>query len=696
MAADLAGTTIGPYRVVRTLGAGTSGVVVEAEEPGLERRVAIKLLTGGQRATANQLERFRREREALARLRDPHVVRVHAAGSHQGTPYVVMELLDGRTLRHLLRGEEPLPLARALVYGQQLADGLAALHQAGLVHRDVKPENVLVSGEGQLKLADLGLAVHDDDPRLTESGALLGTPEYMAPEALKGARIRAPTADVYSLGVVLFELLTGAPPHPAPNLAALVFTRCTQPQVDPRRLRGDIPAALAEVCLRALAGPPEQRFQDAGELARALRAAAPGLGRTGASLLPAGIAAAGLGLVVALALLGGAQDRPVTRTAPEVAPAGSPSALPAPGSPAAEPRPGSSVPASALVDPVSAWERRAAELRALVGAAPSETDPAWERLRELEREPLARWELEGLAAPAVAALEEGRVAFGAGGVITLAGPRGPARQVQTAHPPGGLLRSPAGLLGLVGGAPCRIRLDPGAAEALGVATPDARLLVRAAAGVAVVHGDRGVAVLSPDLAGVQRLRVGQGGEVITALSATGDLRAGTPVTVWAALVSSPGDPAGITATLTWWVAADEVGPPTRRPLPAARTLAFAPHRPLLAVGGSDGGVFLLADPLQQQPTPLPAVGPGERSPVRALAWSGDGRRLYAALERRDGAAGPGGIAVWDVQRGALLRVFGGAGTSSLDVSPDGLHLVAGRPGAVEVWSLAGDLLRVGR
>ncbi|MCW8141252.1 MAG: serine/threonine protein kinase, partial [Planctomycetota bacterium] len=242
--------TIGPYRLLRRLGAGASGCVFEAEDPAAGRRVALKLLIAGA-IQPDTLERFRREREALARVDHPHVLRVHAAGSWQGRPYLVTELLPGRTLSAVL-GAGPVGLEAATRYALEVAEGLGALHAAGLIHRDIKPANVLLDEAGACKVADLGLAFCEGDRALTATGTLLGTPTYMSPEALAGKVVRDPSADVYSLGVLFYELLTGRPPHEGHNVFALAHARLEEPAPDPRVHAPGLPRGVAAVCRQAL------------------------------------------------------------------------------------------------------------------------------------------------------------------------------------------------------------------------------------------------------------------------------------------------------------------------------------------------------------------------------------------------------------------------------------------------------------
>ncbi|MGE0711587.1 MAG: protein kinase [Planctomycetota bacterium] len=265
------GRQVAGFRLERHLGAGAMGQVYAAREEATGRMVALKFLHGGVLAEPVAAERFRREGIALARVDHPHVVKVHASGSAQGRPYLVMELLPGRTLAGAL--EQGLPRAAALDLLLQVAAGVGALHAAGLVHRDLKPENVLLDAEGRAKVGDLGLAYLGAAESLTDTGRTLGSPGYMAPEALVGRRVRGPASDVYALGVMLYEVLTGELPHPAPNLLELAAMRLADPAPDPRRASPDAPPALARLCRVAMAAEPAQRPPDGLAFHAALSAA---------------------------------------------------------------------------------------------------------------------------------------------------------------------------------------------------------------------------------------------------------------------------------------------------------------------------------------------------------------------------------------------------------------------------------------
>src|SRR5262245_25481364 len=202
---------LGPYQVMEVRGRGGMGVVLKAFEPALHRVVAIKVLAPQLAASATARQRFVREAQAAAAVRDDHVVAIHAVGEAKGLPYLVMEYVEGPSLQERLDGGKPLPLPEVLRIGAQVAAGLAAAHALGLVHRDVTPANILLDQSGRAKLTDFGLARAAADIRLTQSGVVAGTPQYMAPEQGRGEPVD-PRADLFSLGSVLYAMCTGGPP----------------------------------------------------------------------------------------------------------------------------------------------------------------------------------------------------------------------------------------------------------------------------------------------------------------------------------------------------------------------------------------------------------------------------------------------------------------------------------------------------
>ena len=262
---------IGPYRVLRELGRGGMGVVYEVEHPQApDRRLALKtLLTQG--VDPQELLRFQREAELLARIRHPHVVHVHDLGRHGPLAYLVMERVEGQSLQRAL-SREPLPLPEVVRVLEALGSAVDALHAQGIVHRDLKPQNVMLRPDGSPVLLDFGLARDLGGERLTQTGAALGTPQYMAPEQFDGIPSRiGPPADVYGLGAILYACLTGQPPFTghAISLAHRVLNTAPAP---PSRLRPDA-VRLDAVCLRALSKSPAARPPSPGALAQALREA---------------------------------------------------------------------------------------------------------------------------------------------------------------------------------------------------------------------------------------------------------------------------------------------------------------------------------------------------------------------------------------------------------------------------------------
>lgn len=250
----VAGATVGDYTLGAQLGAGACGVVFQARHRGTGGEVALKALLPG--ATPDDLERFRREGEAMARLRHPNLLQVHGLVEHEGWPVLVMELARASLEARLRKG--PLPWARAVEVTQGLAAGLAAAHEAGILHRDLKPGNVLFGDDGEPKLADFGLARLDDRTRLTQSGAVLGTPAYMAPEQIKGEASAA--SDLYSLAAILYRCAAGREPIDASGGVLQVLSRVMH-QEPPRlsRFVRDVPVGLDALAAEALAKTPGAR-----------------------------------------------------------------------------------------------------------------------------------------------------------------------------------------------------------------------------------------------------------------------------------------------------------------------------------------------------------------------------------------------------------------------------------------------------
>src|SRR6516164_997384 len=267
---------LGDFRVVREIGRGAMGVVYEAEQVSLKRRVALKVLRFGGAADAEAMERFQREAETVARLHHTNIVPVFAVGREGGVHFFAMQLIAGRSLSAELAGAkaagQPLDAKAVAGWGVQAAEALAHAHARGVVHRDVKPSNLLLDGEGVVWLTDFGLARRSDEATLTVAGVLLGTPLYMSPE--QAAALDRPVdqrSDVYSLGATLYELATGRPVFDAETVGKLFEQIATAEPVPPRRHRSDLPRDLETVLLKCLAKDPGQRYPTARELADDLR-----------------------------------------------------------------------------------------------------------------------------------------------------------------------------------------------------------------------------------------------------------------------------------------------------------------------------------------------------------------------------------------------------------------------------------------
>jgi serine/threonine protein kinase len=267
------GSMFGPYELQSLLGVGGMGEVYRAYDTAKDRTVAIKLLRTEMSADAGFQERFRRESRIAARLQEPHVIPVHDFGEINGVLYIDMRLVEGNNLHDELRQRGPLDPARAASIIGQVAAALDAAHGSGLVHRDVKPENVLLTSSDFAYLVDFGIAHLGGETGLTSAGAAIGSCAYMAPERFTGGRV-TPAADVYSLACLLHECLTAGPPFPTGELSQLMGAHIMSPPPRPSVTRPGFTAAFDAVVARGMAKQPEERFSSAGELARATSAAA--------------------------------------------------------------------------------------------------------------------------------------------------------------------------------------------------------------------------------------------------------------------------------------------------------------------------------------------------------------------------------------------------------------------------------------
>lgn len=261
----------GRYRAMKRLGAGGMAEVWCAEDEVLGRRVAVKLL-GGRYVTDPEFhERFRREAQAAAGLTHPNIVGIFDRSEWEGTPYIAMELVDGQTLKELVTERGPLPPHIAVGLVEQILRALAYAHRRGIVHRDIKPQNVILDPEGEAKVADFGIA-RAGNSEMTQTGAIVGTVQYLSPEQANGHPVDR-RSDLYSAGIVLYELLTGHVPFDGEAPVSIALKHVNERPVPPGQLRPGIPPALEAVVLRALEKDPNLRFQSAEEFIAALEQA---------------------------------------------------------------------------------------------------------------------------------------------------------------------------------------------------------------------------------------------------------------------------------------------------------------------------------------------------------------------------------------------------------------------------------------
>jgi serine/threonine protein kinase len=255
------------YHLLGELGRGGMGVVYKARQEKLNRPVALKMILTGRPAADKDLVRFLQEAEAVARLQHPHIVQIYEVNREGSQPYFAMEYIAGGSLADLLRGGNPLPARRSAEILASLARAMEFAHQRGVIHRDLKPSNILLTADGTPKITDFGLAKFlerggpsSDGPApaahtLTHTGAVLGTPSYMAPEQAWGkskVRTVGPAADVYALGAILYELLTGRPPFLGATPLDTLEQVVNQEAVPPRRLQPKVPLDLETICLKCL------------------------------------------------------------------------------------------------------------------------------------------------------------------------------------------------------------------------------------------------------------------------------------------------------------------------------------------------------------------------------------------------------------------------------------------------------------
>jgi hypothetical protein len=270
---DLTGKQLGQYRIVAPLGEGGMAAVYKAYQASVERYVALKILPRHYASDPDFVRRFKREAKVIAGLSHPNILPVHDYGEAEGYTYIVMRYVEGGTLADSLQGK-PLPLSKICHIISQVAAALDYAHAKGVIHRDVKPSNVLLDEQGNCLLSDFGIArMIEATGQFTTAGAFIGTPTYASPEQALGQNLDG-RSDVYSLGVVLYEMVTGRPPFDAETPMAILIKHVHDPLPIPRAINPAVSEGVERVILKALAKEPESRYQTAGEAARALAAAA--------------------------------------------------------------------------------------------------------------------------------------------------------------------------------------------------------------------------------------------------------------------------------------------------------------------------------------------------------------------------------------------------------------------------------------
>lgn len=267
----------GRYRVDTPIATGGMSTVYRGLDVRLDRPVALKVMDSRYSGDAQFLARFQREAKAVARLKDPGLVAVYDQGVDGRHPFLVMELVDGGTLRELLRERGPMPPHAVAAVLAPVLSGLAVAHRAGLVHRDVKPENVLISDDGDVKIADFGLVRAVAEAQITSTSVILGTAAYLSPEQV-GTGQAGPRSDVYSVGVMAYEMLTGVTPFTGDSSLAIAYQRMDHDVPPPSTVIAGVPAEFDELVLRATARDPAARFADALEMGAELDEIADELG----------------------------------------------------------------------------------------------------------------------------------------------------------------------------------------------------------------------------------------------------------------------------------------------------------------------------------------------------------------------------------------------------------------------------------
>ncbi len=270
---NLLGRTLDGFEILSELGRGGMAVVYKARQSSPSRLVALKVLPPELSFDKSYIARFRQEADSVAALEHPHIVPIYSVDEADGYHYIAMKFINGRTLKDVVQEQGPVSVDQAIIFLEQIAGALDYAHSQGVIHRDIKPSNMMVDQNGWVYLTDFGLARGTANSGLTMAGTVMGTPEYMSPEQAQGLPTIGPSTDIYALGVVLYEMLTGKMPFDADTPMGMLVARLQRAPRPPSEYRGDLPVTVEDVIMRALARRPEARFSSAKELVEALKQA---------------------------------------------------------------------------------------------------------------------------------------------------------------------------------------------------------------------------------------------------------------------------------------------------------------------------------------------------------------------------------------------------------------------------------------